>query len=279
MAVPQIAIDAATHYLRDKGCPRGPAIGMVSVFYAGESGLKTGAQGNTATDKSGVLGSGAVGIASWNGPRQAALKAFAAGKIEDPFALNTQLDFALTEMFNAYPVSKSAYLAGLPWEQFIPVFVRDYERPANPQSEIDRSLAFAAQLDAALPEIVPAAPAPAPAPAHVTPAPIPAAPAAPATGISIMDPAILAIILQVIEALAAGFAKGTGGQILTQLGQQPTASPSAPAATTAAPFDLGALAGVLAPIITSQISQSIPQLIAAEIAKIIPQTVTPGTKP
>ena len=103
MSTPQVAIDAVTHYLQ-KGIARGPAIGIVSVLYAGESQLNPGPQPSTVTtDHGGVLyANGAYGIASWNGPRQQALANFAAAKGLPVGAVNTQLDFVLTECANSY---------------------------------------------------------------------------------------------------------------------------------------------------------------------------------
>lgn len=149
MSVPAAAVISAERYVQ-KGLSKDAACAIVSVLYAGESGLNPGPQpGSAGTDRGGVLyPSGAMGIASWNGPRQQALNTFAQKKGASPWDLNTQLDFVLTECANSYPEVWKFISANpsLPYVQIIPIFVRQYENPKNPQAEIDRALAFAREL-------------------------------------------------------------------------------------------------------------------------------------
>jgi hypothetical protein len=152
---------AVSHYL-GRALTKDVAVGLVSVLYA-ESALKPGSQGTQSTETPGVLNpSGAYGIASWNGPRQAALASFATKKGLDPAQLNTQLDFVLTEMANSYPKSWAAVQnPETTYSQMIDIMVRDYERPANPTAEIARAAAIAEDLmkqTIPLPAVPPVAP-------------------------------------------------------------------------------------------------------------------------
>lgn len=151
MSIPQVALDAANHYL-SKGVSRAVAIGAPAVFMV-ESGLDPKSENNTGTETGGAINpKGSIGIAQWNGPRQADLKSFADKKKLDPLALNTQLDFFLTECANSYPIVWAAIRnPSITSQQFITTMVDDYEIPADKPAEIAKALAFAAQIDAALP--------------------------------------------------------------------------------------------------------------------------------
>src|SRR5271166_6314911 len=103
MTIPAICQTALAHYA-GRGLTPNVSAGIVAVLYFGESKLLTGPQsGNTG----GVLAHAAVGIASWNGPRQAALLAFAnkhypaltPTTLLSADGLPCQLDFVLTESF------------------------------------------------------------------------------------------------------------------------------------------------------------------------------------
>jgi hypothetical protein len=202
---------------------------------------------------------GAYGIASWNGPRQKALADFAIKKVESPGLLNTQLDFVLTECANSYPGVWHAIQTYTSYQSFIPVFVNNYEIPADKPKEIAAALAYA---DEWYPLVTaPAAPA---APPVVTPTPVPTVP----IGVGPMDAALLAQLAPIIEALAAGLFRA----LISQLSAAPGAA-SAGAPVVAAPpaqpaLDLGALANALVPMLTSQLSSILPNLIAAEVAKL-----------
>ena len=148
MTVPIVAITSAERYVQ-KGLTKDAACAIVSVLYAGESGLNPGPQPATSgTDHGGILYQhGAMGIASWNGSRQQALANFAARKGESAWALNTQLDFVLTECANSYrTVWEYISLGSKNYYDIIPIFVREYENPKNPQQEIERAITFAREL-------------------------------------------------------------------------------------------------------------------------------------
>ena len=120
------------------------AVGIVSVL-AVESGLNPTAVNNSGTDAGGVLNpAGAYGLAQWNGPRQQALANFATSMKLDPSALDTQLHFVLTEAANSYPkVWAAINQVGMTYQNFIPIFVAEYEVPANQPAEVAKALANA----------------------------------------------------------------------------------------------------------------------------------------
>lgn len=211
MAVPQVALDAAVHYL-NKGISKDVATGIVSVLYAGESKLNPGSQGTQSTETGGALNPhGAYGIGSWNGPRQQDLADFAKAKGLDVGALDTQLDFVLTESANSYPkVWAAINRPGITYAELIPIFVDYYEVPANKQAEIARSLAFAQELYAALPAAPQPAPTPAPTPAPVSPAPQGVTMEAFLTAlIPILSPIIVQQGPAILMALIQGWAQNT----------------------------------------------------------------------
>lgn len=266
MTIPLVAQTSIQHYLA-KGISKDIAVGIVACLYY-ESKLNPGSQGVQHTETPGALNpSGAYGIASWNGPRQKALADFATAKGESPGLLTTQLDFVLTECANSYPVVWAAIQAKLTYKGFIPVFVDNYEIPADKAKELNAAIAYA---DDWYPLVAtPVAPPPVATP---TPAPAPAV----ITGAAPMDAALLAQLAPIIEALAAGLFRA----LITQLSAAPgAASAGAPVATVptvapAAPLDLGSLANALVPLLTSQLGSILPTLIAAEVAKL-----NPGAKP
>ena len=232
--VPQVAVNAVT-FLMGMGISKDIGTAISSVGYAGESQLNPGSQGAQSTETPGALNpSGAYGIFSWNGPRQTLLQKFATEKGLPVGAVNTQLAFCLTEMANpGYPRCKAAIwpnglgkpVGTISYTDFIPIFVEEYENPANPTAEIARAQAFAVTLYPAIPAAVAPTPslAPAPAPAPqptplpssapipvaTAPAPIPSMPTSPSppTASSTMDPALAALITQVIEAVISGLVK------------------------------------------------------------------------
>jgi len=161
MIAPKAAVDAFTFYTtKPDPIARIPAAGIVAVLYSGESGLNPGSQGTQATEHGGALNpNGAYGIASWNGPRQAALAAFATAKNLPVGAVETQLLFVLTEAADSYPEVWAAIQAGDKQTigNFVTVFVQKYEVPANPTAEIDRSLPLAQALLALSPVPTPVA--------------------------------------------------------------------------------------------------------------------------
>ena len=161
MTTPLIAQTAIQHYL-SMGISKDVAVGICSVLYR-ESALNPGSQGSQSTETPGSLNpAGAYGIASWNGPRQAALAAFAKEKNENPSQLTTQLDFVLTESANSYPAVWAAIQnPSMTYQKFIPIMVDSYEIPANTGAETADALKYA---EAWYPDVVPAAPPPVAAP-------------------------------------------------------------------------------------------------------------------
>jgi hypothetical protein len=283
MTVPSVCETAVAHYL-SKGITKDVAVGIASVLYH-ESNLNPVSENNSGTETGGVINpKGSYGIAQWNGPRQGngvtGLADFAKGKNEPVSALNTQLDFVLTECANSYhQVWAAIQQPGMTYQKFIPIFVNQYERPANEMAEVNDAMSIATPLYALsispTPLVAPASggagsatSAPAPAPSPVTqPAPL---------GVTFtMDPALIAALAPIVESLAAGLFRA----LITQLSAQTSgATPTAGAAPTSAPsLDLGSLVTTLVPLLTSQLSTSLPGLIAAEVAKLVP--TAPAVKP
>lgn len=196
----QPAIDAANYLMNVKGLPRDGAIAVASCLYY-ESKLNPGSQGVQSTERGGVLNpNGAFGIASWNGPRQASLQNFATSKNLPVENVDTQLWFVLNEAANSYPRTWAAIRSTAPYSEIIPVFVHEYENPADHQKEIDAALAIAAEIAPFIANVVPtpvqaptapvapAAPLPPPPVAAPIPAPAPATPLP-----TVVDKEILAI--------------------------------------------------------------------------------------
>lgn len=149
------AATSAVSYLRGRGVSKEAAVAIVSVLYY-ESKLNPGTQGHQSTETPGVLNPfGAYGIASWNGPRQNHLQAFAAKHNLPVGDINTQLYFVLNEMANSYPQSWGLINSNKGYVDIIPTIVAEYENPADHQKEINGALTFAASLYDAVPEIAP----------------------------------------------------------------------------------------------------------------------------
>lgn len=215
MTTPLIAQTAIQHYL-GKGLSKDTAVGIVSCLYY-ESKLAPGSQGVQSTETPGALNpSGAYGIASWNGPRQAALAAFASSKGLDPSKLETQLDFVLTESANSYPKVWAAIQNGARYQDLIPIFVADYENPADHQKEIDAAMGYA---NAWYPD-VPAAPVSPPV-AQVTPPPA-APPVAPSPVGSVALTSDQGVVVQalaqaILDAMNVASVKALASAILKEL--------------------------------------------------------------
>jgi hypothetical protein len=255
MTIPAVALSSIQHYIA-KGISKDVAVGIVACLYY-ESKLNPGAQGSQSSETPGVLNPrGAYGIASWNGPRQKALADFAIKKVESPGLLNTQLDFVLTECANSYPVVWHAIQTYTSYQSFIPVFVNNYEIPADKPKEIAAALAYAD-------EWYPLITAPAALPV-VTPTPVPTVP----IGVGPMDAALLAQLAPIIEALAAGLFRALISQLSAAPGAAAAGTPVVAAPPAQPAIDLGSLANALVPLLTSQLSTILPNLIAAEVAKI-----------
>jgi len=143
-----VGVKAVQYYLGlPDPLPKAGAVALVSVFHR-ESALRPGGQGSQASEHPGVLNpSGAYGIASWNGPRQQALKDFCDKHQLAYDSLTSQLAFALHEIANSYPKTWAAIRdTGLNYGQIIPTIVREYENPKEPDPEIADATAYAREL-------------------------------------------------------------------------------------------------------------------------------------
>jgi hypothetical protein len=281
MTVPAVLLTAANHYL-SRGLSKPAACGIPLVLYYGESKLQTGNQPGTAhTDTGGVLWPNAGGIASWNGGRQALLKAFCDRHKLAYTDLTAQLDFVLAEIWNppGYPTVKAAIQSATTTvQEMIAVFVQSYERPAAPGPEITRAESGISDLmsDPGLGvTVAPVIVLPIPPPA--VPTPLPSSPVA-LPGVSLMDAALIAALAPIVEALAAGLFRALITQLSTTTvaGGVVTPSPVLTTPTAAPAINLGSLVNELAPLLTSQLTNSLPGLIAAEVARLVPPT---GAKP
>jgi hypothetical protein len=144
-SLPTTGVEAAT-FLMSKGLSKDAAVAITACLWY-ESKLNPGSQGVQPTEKGGILNpSGAYGIASWNGPRQAALSTFALKKNFQPGELHTQLWFVLNEAANSYPKTWAAISGSAGYAEIIPVFVADYENPADHVKEIAAAMGFAKEL-------------------------------------------------------------------------------------------------------------------------------------
>jgi Phage tail lysozyme len=157
-AVPPAVVSALQFYVFGRSpaqnIPRSTAIGIVSVLWY-ESSLNPNAQKADGVDRGGVLNpSGAYGIASWNGSRQAALQQFAAKQSLDVNSVNTQLAFVLTEAATtpAYEEFWAKIKNNATATDLIPTMVQVYENPAKEdlQKEIDGSQANAVRFATAV---------------------------------------------------------------------------------------------------------------------------------
>jgi hypothetical protein len=164
------------------GLSRDAAVGVTCPLWY-ESKLNPGSQGSQSSERGGILNAmGAFGVASWNGTRQADLLAFSQKKNLPVDSLETQLWFVLNEAANKYPKTWAAITGAGTYEEIIPVFVADYENPADHAKEIAAALEFAKELYPLVPTEAPtAATPPAQAPTLPPPAtsPSPASPGAP----------------------------------------------------------------------------------------------------
>jgi len=157
VVVPLVFLEAV-QFLRKKGLSKDAATAVSSVLYA-ESALHTGSQGRQSTETPGVLNpSGAFGIASWNGPRQTDLADHAASWNLDVNALETQLQFVLTEMANKYHQSWTAVNSMQPYSAIIPTIVEEYEVPKDVPAEVARAKTYADEFYPQIIEEVPVLP-------------------------------------------------------------------------------------------------------------------------
>jgi Phage tail lysozyme len=150
-ATPSADAQGASDEFSQSFTPQG-AKAMAGVLQS-ESGFKTGAQGNQATDASGALsgGKGAYGIGSWNGSRQGDLAKFASDNQMDPADPDTQKLFAQWEVMNnpAYAASAKALTdPNAKPEDIASTLVTNYMRPAdeNVAPETSKAIALAAAL-------------------------------------------------------------------------------------------------------------------------------------
>ena len=137
-------IEHAIQFYTGLGYSTSVSVGISSVLWI-ESKLSPGGQGKQSTETPGQLNpSGAYGIASWNGPRQEALADFASKKGLAVDQLDTQLLFIPTECANSYPsVWKAMHDLTLSCNDFIGIFVDEYEIPANKPKEVAAAITIA----------------------------------------------------------------------------------------------------------------------------------------
>lgn len=205
---------AVEHYL-GKGLTKDVAVGIVAVLMA-ESSLNPGSQGVQSTETPGALNpSGAYGIASWNGPRQAVLSAFATKKGLNPADLTTQLDFVLTEAANSYPTMWAAIRdTSTTYSVMITEMVDTYEIPADKPGEISRAMAFAIDMYSnTFTPSLPAAGAPVVA-TPVTPPTVTSPIATPPTVTPASNPPVMnvAMVIQTIQMLTNWLAENAVGK-------------------------------------------------------------------
>lgn len=252
----QAAANAIGHYI-SKGLSHDVATGIVAVLMV-ESGLNPTSENNTGTETPGSINpTGSYGLAQWNGSRQQALMAFASAKGFDYSQFNTQLDFVLTESANSYPsVWAAMRQAGMTYANFIPVFVASYENPADKAGETAKAMAYAQEFYG---YTIAAVPVP------TTPAPVPTAPTPSTSGAFVMDPAIVAALEPLFDALMSSLIKALLGQLPTAAGgTSTTASPTALPA-----INLQSLAASVAGVVVPQLATTIQQIVSAELAKVI----------
>lgn len=112
----------AYSYLRSAGLSDGAAVGVLGNFIA-ESGLSTTIKGD---------GGKATGLAQWHPDRFGTLKAWARSKGKDPYALDTQLGFAVVEANTAAGGNVWAKLKGVTDPVTASaLWMRLFERPAD----------------------------------------------------------------------------------------------------------------------------------------------------
>lgn len=226
-----IRVEAAT-YLMSKGIPRNGAIAVAAVLYF-ESGLHPGSQGHQATETPGVLNPhGAYGIASWNGPRQAALQAFCNSKGIPVENVNSQLWFVLNECANRYHKSWAAMRdQGMAIATIITTFVDEYENPADKSKEIAGSESIAAEFQASVPVSVPIE-----AQIQIPTAAPPTAPIVPSTTpeVSTVNPAL---VLQILVQIVTIISDITAVVRSLHLGSAPASTPASLAATGTPPIN------------------------------------------
>jgi len=264
-------VTAVKYYLNlSDPLPKAGAVALVSVFHR-ESRLSPKSQGIQASEHPGVLNpSGAYGIASWNGPRQQALKEFCDTRQLPYDSLTSQLLFALSEIANRYPRTWSAIRdTGLDYGQIIPTIVREYENPKAPDPEIADATAYARALWPLVVNL-----------SSVPPAPISIVTTAPVTQPTVvtMDPAIISLLIQVLPALINGILTGIANIHAAQTGGATTTLHGGIPATVAPSVDLGGLA----PMLINELKTIAPDLfnpstmatlIAKELAQVIPPKV------
>jgi len=250
----QTASDAIAHYL-SKGLSKDVATGIVAVLMV-ESALNPVAENNSGTEIGGAINAaGSYGLAQWNGPRQQGLLNFAKAKNEPVSAINTQLDYVLTESANSYPAVWAAMRqAGITYANFIPIFVEKYENPANPTAEIASAMTHAAEFYAY--NVVASTPAPVPTPTS-TPTPTPT----PTSGGFTLDPVILAALEPLFDALMSSLVKAFLAQLPTTVGGTSTApTPS---------INLDSLATSVAGAVIPQLATTVQSIISTELSKLV----------
>jgi hypothetical protein len=242
----------------------------------------------------GTLDHGSNGLFQWRLTRLTEMQSWCTTNFGTWQDIGAQAAFFCFECMRDYKALWADLVAGAESLATLTLNITDvYERPSAAGRVPDTRIGYATNFltewpltTTTIPLPSPVIPAPQPTP---TPTPIPMPlPVPTAQRGTVMDPAIIALIAPIIEALAAGFLKA----IITQVtaasvpGATTTVITTAPPPITtmapAATIDIGSLANtlqqILLPSLTTALSSSLPGLIATEIGKII--SVPPGvTKP
>jgi hypothetical protein len=124
------------NYLQSKGYSREQAAAILGNLVQ-ESGLNTNAVGDSGT---------AYGLAQWRGPRQAALRQYAASQGTDPSDYATQLAFIDVELNGSEKKAGAAFKNTASLEDAVNVFSSKYERPSAKWAANDKRLAAAQQI-------------------------------------------------------------------------------------------------------------------------------------
>ena len=213
---------------------------------------------------------GSDGLFQWRLDRLTNMQAFGVKWFGAWDSIEAQAAFFSFECKGDYPALWNDLVVGSKALATLTLNICDqYERPSAAGRVPDQRIGYATTFYA---KWVPLPPLP----AAPTPAPAPVTPSLPPSGALLMDPAILAQLAPLIEALAAGLFRALLAQLSAAPGAASAGAPAAavPPVAPAAPLDLGSLVSALAPLLTQQLAGALPSLIAAEVAKL-----NPGAKP
>lgn len=127
------------NYLKSQGYSDAQAAGILGNLTA-ESGLDT----NAFNPAGG--GQGAYGLAQWRGPRQTALRQFAASKGTDQSDYATQLAFVNQELNTSESKAGAALKAATTPEEAANIFYQKFERPGASDTSGPKRAAYAKEI-------------------------------------------------------------------------------------------------------------------------------------